>query len=168
MKCSLSSTSMDRPGAEGRADSRRRRSARPAAFLAHARRHNGRQPISADQPRCRRLSSQHGRIPSAVWLGSRPVPPEAYLAALARVARTLLDGKAMPERIEIKPAKLAGDATFRTTIPEAVGLGDISAGFPCSRHDGFGTETSMDAEAGPPQIRARSTVSGEPETIPSL
>jgi len=50
---------------------------------------------------------KHGRIPSAVWLGSRPVPPEAYLAALARIARTLLDSKAMPETIEIKPAKLA-------------------------------------------------------------
>jgi len=49
---------------------------------------------------------KQGRIPSAVWLGSRPVPPEAYLAALARIARTLLDGKAMPETIELKPAKL--------------------------------------------------------------
>ncbi len=43
---------------------------------------------------------KHGRIPTAVWLGSRPVPPEAYLTALARIARSLLDGKAMPETIE--------------------------------------------------------------------
>jgi hypothetical protein len=50
---------------------------------------------------------KQGRIPTAVWLGSRPVPPEAYLTALARIARTLFDGKAMPETIEIKPAKLA-------------------------------------------------------------
>jgi hypothetical protein len=50
---------------------------------------------------------KQGRIPTAVWLGSRPVPPEAYLAALARTARTLLDGKAMPETVEVKPAKLA-------------------------------------------------------------
>jgi hypothetical protein len=50
---------------------------------------------------------KQGRIPGAVWLGSRPVPPEAFLAALARVARTLRDGKTMPETIEIKPAKLA-------------------------------------------------------------
>ncbi len=49
---------------------------------------------------------KQGRIPTAVWLGSRPVPPEAYLAALARVAQTLLDEKAMPETIEVKPAKL--------------------------------------------------------------
>lgn len=50
---------------------------------------------------------KHGRIPSAVWLGSRPVPPEAYLAALARIAQLRLSGKAMPQTIEIKPAKLA-------------------------------------------------------------
>lgn len=50
---------------------------------------------------------KHGRIPSAVWLGSRPVPPEAYLCTLARVARLRLDGKELPETIEIKPAKLA-------------------------------------------------------------
>jgi hypothetical protein len=50
---------------------------------------------------------KHGRIPSAVWLGSRPVPPEAYLATLARIAQLRLSGQAMPETIEIKPAKLA-------------------------------------------------------------
>jgi hypothetical protein len=50
---------------------------------------------------------KHGRIPSAVWLGSRAVPPEAYLTALARMARLRLDGKELPESIEIKPAKLA-------------------------------------------------------------
>ncbi len=47
------------------------------------------------------------RIPSAVWLGSRPVPPEAYLNALARVAVALLDGKEPPGTIEIRPARLA-------------------------------------------------------------
>lgn len=49
---------------------------------------------------------KHGRIPTAVWLGSRPVPPEAYLATLARVAHGLLDGKDVPEMVEIRPAKL--------------------------------------------------------------
>lgn len=50
---------------------------------------------------------KHGRIPSAVWLGSRPVPPEAYLTTLARIAQLRLDGKELPETIEIKPAKFA-------------------------------------------------------------
>jgi hypothetical protein len=47
------------------------------------------------------------RVPSAVWLGSQPVPPEAYLNALARVALTLLEGKPPPAAIEIRPARLA-------------------------------------------------------------
>jgi hypothetical protein len=62
------------------------------------------------QRTCRDVSDyldKHGRIPSTVWLGSRPVPPEAYLAALARIALLRLNGEAMPENIEIKPAKLA-------------------------------------------------------------
>ncbi len=49
---------------------------------------------------------KHGRIPSAVWLGSRPVSPEAYLAALARIAQLRLNGKELPQTIAIKPAKL--------------------------------------------------------------
>jgi hypothetical protein len=50
---------------------------------------------------------KQGRIPSAVWLGSRPVSPEAYLTALARVASGLLSGGPMPQTVEVKPAKLA-------------------------------------------------------------
>ena len=49
---------------------------------------------------------KHGRVPSAVWLGSTPVPPEAYLRALAPVAKALLGGETMPEKIEVKPAAL--------------------------------------------------------------
>src|SRR5438132_5970390 len=50
---------------------------------------------------------KQGRIPTSVWLGSQPVPPEMYLAALAAVAADLLDGKPMPESITLKPATLA-------------------------------------------------------------
>jgi hypothetical protein len=49
---------------------------------------------------------KHGRVPSAVWLGSTAVPPEGYLRSLAAVARDLLDGKPMPEKIEVNAAKL--------------------------------------------------------------
>jgi hypothetical protein len=52
---------------------------------------------------------KQGRVPSAVWLGSVPVPPQAYLRALARVARDLADGKDMPQRIEVRPTKLAAE-----------------------------------------------------------
>jgi hypothetical protein len=50
---------------------------------------------------------RHGRIPTTVWLGSTAVPPESYLVALAHVAGDLVEGKPAPERIEVKPAKLA-------------------------------------------------------------
>jgi hypothetical protein len=69
--------------------------------------------VTTDASQFRRTSAdvadflrKHGRIPTAVWLGSRPVPPEAYLGTLARIARSLLDGKTIPEMIEIKPMKL--------------------------------------------------------------
>jgi hypothetical protein len=50
---------------------------------------------------------RHKRIPSTVWLGSTAVPPEAYLVSLAKVALELLRGKAVPAKVEVKPAKLA-------------------------------------------------------------
>jgi hypothetical protein len=50
---------------------------------------------------------KQGRIPPAVWLGSTPVPPEAYLVALARVARDLADGKPAPQTVDVAPARLA-------------------------------------------------------------
>jgi len=50
---------------------------------------------------------KHGRIPSAVWLGSVAVPPEAYLVALARVVVDSINGKQPPEKVEVRPAKLA-------------------------------------------------------------
>jgi hypothetical protein len=48
----------------------------------------------------------NGRVPSAVWLGSRAVPPEAFLRSLALVAIDMADGKPMPATVEIKPARL--------------------------------------------------------------
>lgn len=49
---------------------------------------------------------KRGRLPSAVWLGSTPVPPEAYLKALAEVAGELSAERAMPEKITITPTPL--------------------------------------------------------------
>ena len=50
---------------------------------------------------------KHGRVPSAVWLGSAAVTPEAYLAAVAKAALLRLDDKPLPEKIELTPAALA-------------------------------------------------------------
>ncbi len=73
-----------------------------------------REPVTTDADQLRRTAkdvasylAKHGRIPSTVWLGSTAVPPEAYLAALARVVRDLGDGKPFPETIELRPATLA-------------------------------------------------------------
>jgi hypothetical protein len=46
---------------------------------------------------------KHGRVPSTIWLGSSAVTPEAYFAALAQVVAS---GKGLPEKIELRPAKL--------------------------------------------------------------
>src|SRR5207249_10693421 len=49
---------------------------------------------------------KQGRIPSAVWLGSVPVSPEAYLVALAEVVGNHVDGGAKPENVTLRPAQL--------------------------------------------------------------
>jgi hypothetical protein len=71
-------------------------------------------PISVDRDQFLRSTADAadsihklGRIPSAVWLGSRAVPPEAFLRSLALVAVDLADGKEVPTTIEIKPTTLA-------------------------------------------------------------
>lgn len=51
--------------------------------------------------------AKHGRVPSAVWLGGRAVPPEAFLRAVAGVANELLTGKPMPKEVELRPTPLA-------------------------------------------------------------
>src|SRR5262249_107250 len=51
--------------------------------------------------------SKQQRVPTSVWLGSLPVPPEAYLNALARVTADLVDGKAPPPVVALRPAPLA-------------------------------------------------------------
>ena len=50
---------------------------------------------------------KHGKVPSTVWLGSAAISPEAYLSALARVVGEVADGKPVPEKIDVLPAKLA-------------------------------------------------------------
>jgi hypothetical protein len=49
---------------------------------------------------------KQGRVPSSVWLGSRPISPEAYLLGLAHVATSLIDDKSIPETIPLRPATL--------------------------------------------------------------
>src|SRR4029077_16104773 len=70
------------------------------------------EPVKTDWSQFTRTSvdvadflKKQGRIPSAVWLGSVAVPPEAYLRSLARLVIDLQDGQ-MPKEIEVKAAQL--------------------------------------------------------------
>ncbi len=47
------------------------------------------------------------QIPSVVWLGSKAVPPESYLVALAQVTVRLLVRAEPPEKVSLAPAQLA-------------------------------------------------------------
>lgn len=51
---------------------------------------------------------QHNhQIPSAVWLGSQPVPPEAFLVAMAKIASMGTNGGLPPGRVTVASARLA-------------------------------------------------------------
>jgi hypothetical protein len=63
---------------------------------------------------------KQGRIPPTVWLGSTGLPPESYLAALARVVVDLADGK-QPAAIEVKPAKYSIGARVADDSPKIFG-----------------------------------------------
>src|SRR6516164_4341548 len=62
----------------------------------------------------------HGRVPTSVWLGSAPVPPESYLRALADVVPALADGKPLPKTIEVKPATFAAAKHVADDDPKAL------------------------------------------------
>jgi hypothetical protein len=61
---------------------------------------------------------KHGRLPGTVWLGSTAVPPESYLAALAKVALELLAGRRVPRKIELAPVKMAAAKYVSADRPE--------------------------------------------------
>ena len=61
---------------------------------------------------------KNDQIPSAVWLGSRPVPPERYLVALASVTRRLLVLAEPPENVTFPPARLAAAQYVSDDSPE--------------------------------------------------
>ena len=50
---------------------------------------------------------KNDQIPSAVWLGSKAVPPESYLVALGRVTNRLIVRAEPPENVTVPPAHLA-------------------------------------------------------------
>jgi hypothetical protein len=73
--------------------------------------------------------ARHGRVPSTVWLGSVPVPPEAYLAALARAVGPMLDGKPAPDAVTITPARFAAAKYVADDSPRLWGWVIFPPGF---------------------------------------
>jgi hypothetical protein len=73
--------------------------------------------------------ARHGRVPTTVWLGSMPVPPEAYLRSLAKVTKDLVDGKPPGETIEVRPAKLAAAGYVTADAPNLWGWVIFPKGF---------------------------------------
>jgi hypothetical protein len=71
-------------------------------------------PIEASWPQIQRsvldlhaFIQRNHQIPNAVWLGSKPVPPEAFLVAMAKVASNAGNRGAAPDKVTITPARLA-------------------------------------------------------------
>jgi len=60
---------------------------------------------------------RQGRVPGTVWLGSKGVPPEAYLGALAGV----IAGGRRAETVEIRPAALTASKYVRQDSPRLWG-----------------------------------------------
>jgi hypothetical protein len=94
------------------------------------------EPITTDWSQFTRTAAdvagyleRHRRVPSTVWLGSVPVPPEAYLAALAHVAGDLADGKEPPAQVELRPATLAAARYVAADAPNLWGWVIFPPGF---------------------------------------
>ena len=64
-----------------------------------------------------RFIQRNRQIPSAVWLGSKPVPPEAFLVAMAKIAGRNKKAEAPPERVTIAPARLATEKYVAADSP---------------------------------------------------
>src|SRR5262249_31790028 len=50
---------------------------------------------------------KQGRVPTSVWLGSKPVPPEAYLRSLGEVVGALLEGRGWRKVGGVGPERFA-------------------------------------------------------------
>ena len=72
---------------------------------------------------------KNGQIPNTVWLGSRPVPPESYLVALAQVTTRLLVKAEPPESVTLAPAHLAAEKYVAEDSPALWGWVIFPANF---------------------------------------
>jgi hypothetical protein len=66
----------------------------------------------------RRFIQRNHQIPSAVWLGSKPVPPEAFLVAVAKINGEKANGGVPPDKVTLSPARLATEKYVALDSPE--------------------------------------------------
>ena len=59
-----------------------------------------------------------GRIPSAVWLGSLPIPPESYLVGIAQATQGLMQKAQLPDSVTFAPARLAASEYVADDSPD--------------------------------------------------
>ena len=76
-----------------------------------------------------RFIQRHHQIPSAVWLGSQPVPPEAFLVALAKLIGENRKDRALSDQVTIVPAHLATGKYVAADSPELWSWPIFPAGF---------------------------------------
>jgi len=72
---------------------------------------------------------RRGRLPSSVWLGSRAVPPEAYLCTLARDILSRIGGRPFSRRVRVKPARLGAAKCVAEDSPDLWGWTVFPRGF---------------------------------------
>jgi len=72
---------------------------------------------------------KNDQVPDVVWLGSRSVPPESYLVALAQVTTRLLVRAEPPEKVTIPPARLAAAQYVADDTPDLWGWVIFPQGF---------------------------------------
>src|SRR5262249_2747192 len=69
------------------------------------------------------------QVPSAVWLGSTPVSPEAFLVAMARIATKITANGNAPEMVKIAPARLVTEKYIAEDSPKLWSWPIFSPGF---------------------------------------
>ena len=88
------------------------------------------------------------QIPSTIWLGSQPVPPESYLVAIAQA-----DSKSSGERPIARFRNLCASPLGRRRLrcrrfPRPLGLGNIPPWLSCAQANVACQTPSVDVEAG--------------------
>ncbi len=111
-------------------------------------------PISVDRDQFLRSTAdvadsihKLGRIPSAVWLGSRAVPPEAFLrlgSGRDRYGRWQRCGRDNRDQAD----QTGGHEICRRRQSGLMEMGDLSAELPRSECDGLGQARGLDIETG--------------------